>query len=272
MINKLTLVRKLSCVFTAGVLLGGSCFAKENAKVKEIVEPKYYAELVKNGMVTKYGENPSEGFKLIPDSEFSDKLAETLIQKNPKNFPYTFEGLYLIDKKEILEKSNSTKTEITISDVAHVVRSISKMQGMKYYSTTKKKECVLYKKTYMIAGPEDKTKIEDQNTGNADGQVSYCLQDDNSFGINTYRLSYRQSEDTLWCNHYIMDKMGVGPFKAIYKGKMIINILVIDCGEDILLYLNTDVDSIKYPGIKGQISDSMFARMNAVQVWFKTQF
>ena len=124
----------------------------------------------------------------------------------------------------------------------------------------------------MIAGPDDRTRIEDQNTGNADGQVSYCLQDDNSFGINTYRLSYRQNEDTLWCNHYIMDKMGVGPFKAIYKGKMIINILVVDCGEDILLYLNTDVDSIKYPGIKGQIADSMFARMNAVQVWFKTQF
>lgn len=272
MFSKLTLVRKMSCLFAAGVLLGGACLARENAKVKEIVDSKYYAELVKKGEVTKYGENPSEGFMLIPDSEFSNLVADTLIKKNPKNFPYTFEGLYLIDKKEILQKSGSNKSEITIPDVAHVVRSISKMQGMKYYSNTKKKECVLYKKTYMIAGPDDRTRIEDQNTGNADGQVSYCLQDDNSFGINTYRLSYRQNEDTLWCNHYIMDKMGVGPFKAIYKGKMIINILVVDCGEDILLYLNTDVDSIKYPGIKGQIADSMFARMNAVQVWFKTQF
>ena len=272
MFNKLTAVRKIGCAFAAGILLGGPCLARENAKIKEVVDPKYYDELVRNGVVTKYGENPNGGFVLIPESAFTNKLGETLIKKSPKNFSYTFEGLYLIEKKEILAKSGSSKTDITIPDVARVVRSISKMQGMKYYSTTKKKECVLYKKTYMIAGPEDRTRIDDQNTGNADGQISYCLQDDNSFGINTYKLSYRQNEDTLWCNHYIMDKMGVGPFKAIYPGKMIINILVIDCGEDILLYLNTDVDSVKYPGIKGQISDSMFARMNAVQIWFKTQF
>ena len=215
MFSKLTLVRKMSCVFAAGVLLGGACLARENAKVKEIVDSKYYAELVKKGEVTKYGENPSEGFMLIPDSEFSNLVAETLIKKNPKNFPYTFEGLYLIDKKEILQKSGSNKSEITIPDVAHVVRSISKMQGMKYYSNTKKKECVLYKKTYMIAGPDDRTRIEDQNTGNADGQVSYCLQDDNSFGVNTYKLSCFQKDDTLLCNFSILDKMGIGPFKAI---------------------------------------------------------
>jgi hypothetical protein len=146
------------------------------------------------------------------------------------------------------------------------------MQGMKYYSTTKKKECVLYDKAYMIAGPGDERKIEDQNTGNADGQISYCLQDDNSFGKNTYKLSYFQQEDTLLCQFSILDKMGLGPFKAIYPGKMTINILVIDCGEDILLYLNTDLDSVKFPGIKGQITDSMSSRMDAVYEWFITQF
>ena len=66
--------------------------------------------------------------------------------------------------------------------------------------------------------------------------------------------------------------MGIGPFKAIYPDKMIINILVIDCGDDLLLYLNTDLDSVKYPGIKGQITDSMSSRMDAVYKWFITQF
>ena len=66
--------------------------------------------------------------------------------------------------------------------------------------------------------------------------------------------------------------MGIGPFKAIYPEKMKINILVIDCGEDLLLYMNTDLDSVKFPGIKGQITDSMSARMNAVYNWFITQF
>ena len=146
------------------------------------------------------------------------------------------------------------------------------MQGMKYFSATKKKECVLYEKAYMIKGPGNKTKVADQNTGNADGQVSYCLQDDNSFGVNTYKLSYFQKSDMLLCRFDILDKMGLGPFNAIYPGKMVINILVIDCGDDLLLYLNTDMDSIKFPGIKGQITDSMSSRMDAVYKWFITQF
>ena len=270
--NKLTFVRKVTCLLTTGVLLGGACFAGENAKVKELVASKYYNTLVSKGIVASYRDDGSAGFNLLPKTVYASEINKTQVAKEAKNFPYTYEGLYLLSKKELLAKGSSGKTEITIQDVADTVRSISKMQGMKYYSTTKKKECVLYEKTYMIAGPKDKTKIADQNRGNADGQVSYCLQDDNSFGINTYKLSYRQNEDTLWCNFSIMDKMGIGPFKAIYPGKMIINILVIDCGDDLLLYLCTDTDSVKFPGIRGQITDSMSSRMDAVYKWFKTQF
>ena len=272
MTNKLTFVRKMNCLLAAGLLLGGTCLAKENARVKELVGSKYYEKLSKDGFVAEYRDDGSTGFFLLPDTVYSKEIGSSMIEKLPKNYPYTYEGLYLLDKKELLANGNSEKTTITIDDVSHVVRSISKMQGMKYYSTTKKKECVLYEKTYMIAGEKDKTKIADQNTGNADGQISYCLQDDNSFGINTYKLSYHQNEDTLWCKFSILDKMGLGPFKAIYPDKMIINIIVIDCGDDLLLYLCTDLDSVKFPGIKGQITDSMSSRMEAVYKWFITQF
>lgn len=266
------LFKKMSMVLLAGSLFSAAGFSAENVKVKDLVPAKYYDALVKKGTVSEYRDDGSKGYKLLPETVYSSKINGSMIEKEPKNYPYTYEGLYLLSKKDLLAKGNSGKSTITIDDVAVVVRSISKMQGMKYYSTTKKKECVLYEKTYMIAGPNDKTPVADQNTGNADGQVSYCLQDDNSFGVNTYKLSYLQTGDTLLCNFTILDKMGIGPFKAIYPGKMIINILVIDCGDDLLLYLNTDLDSVKYPGIKGQITDSMSSRMDAVYKWFITQF
>ncbi len=266
------LIKRISCVFFAGLVFTGTLVAGENSKVKELVSPKYYAELVNKGIVSEYRDNGSKGYFLLPESVYSSKISDSMIEKDANNYPFTYEGLYLLNKKDLLSRGSSGKSTITIDDVSVVVRSISKMQGMKYYSTTKKKECVLYEKTYMIAGPGDKTKVADQNTGNADGQVSYCLQDDNSFGVNTYKLSYFQSGDTLLCTFSILDKMGLGPFKAIYPGKMLINILVIDCGDDLLLYLNTDLDSIKFPGIKGQITDSMSSRMDAVYKWFITQF
>ena len=273
--KKLTLVSKIKktgCIFAAGLLLAGTCFAGENAKVKELVGAQYYDKLISKGVVSQYRDDASKGFKLLPKTIYESKINESQVEKDPKNFAYTYEGLYLLNKKDLLAKGKKGKSTITIDDVSVVVRSVSKMQGMTYYSSTKKKECVLYEKAYMIAGPGKKTKIEDQNTGNADGQVSYCLQDDNSFGVNTYKLSYFQKNDSLLCRFDILDKMGLGPFNAIYPGKMVINILVIDCGEDLLLYLNTDLDSIKFPGIKGQITDSMSTRMDAVYKWFTTQF
>ena len=264
--------KKLAGLLLTGALLGGYCLAAEHAKVKELVAARYYDTLVAKGVVSEYRDDGARGFRLLPKTVFESKINESMVAKDPKNYPYTYEGLYLLSKKEILAKSGSSKSTITIDDVSVVVRSVSKMQGMTYYSSTKKKECVLYDKAYMIKGEGNKTKVPDQNTGNANGQVSYCLQDDNSFGVNTYRLSYFQQNDSLLCRFDILDKMGLGPFNAIYPGKMVINILVIDCGDDLLLYLNTDLDSVKFPGIKGQITESMSARMDAVYKWFKTQF
>ena len=245
--------KKFNCVLAAGVLFGSLCFAGENAKVKELVSAQYYDKLISKGTVSEYRDNGAKGFKLLPKSIYASKINESQIEKEEKNYPYTYEGLYILSKKDLLAKGKSGKSTITIDDVSVVVRSVSKMQGMTYYSSTK-------------------NKIEDQNTGNADGQVSYCLQDDNSFGVNTYKLSYFQKDDSLLCRFEILDKMGLGPFNAIYPGKMVINILVTDCGDDLLLYLNTDLDSIKFPGIKGQITDSMSSRMDAVYKWFITQF
>ena len=69
-----------------------------------------------------------------------------------------------------------------------------------------------------------------------------------------------------------MDTMGVGPFNAIYPERLKIFLLVVDCGDDLLLYFCTDADAKKFPGIEDTIEDSMTARMEAVYSWFKKQF
>ncbi len=266
---KKLLVSVMALITAAFVFAEGSA---GNAKVKQLVNPAYYDKLIAEGIVTEKRMDGSEGFLLLPETIYSEDVKGSMVKKDSKNFPYTYESLYFLNKKDLLTKSNSSDTEITMEDVARVVRSVSKMQGMKYYSTTHKKEMVLYSKAYMIAGPKDKTKIEDQNTGNADGQISYCIQHDNSFGLNTYKLYYFQKDDSLLCRFEIIDKMGIGPFKAIYPSQMIINILVVDCGDDLLLYLSTDLDAVRFPGIKKQITNSMESRMDAVYKWFITQF
>lgn len=238
---------------------------------KELVNEKYFDELVKNEVVTVMKDDASNSLELLPKSEYAEKLKGNIIKKADGNYPFTYESLYFKSKADLLKTSNSTADSFDISDISRICRSVSKMEGMTYMSSSKKKEVVLYDKAYMTDGVKG-PKIADLNTGNADGQVSYCMQNDNTFGECNYRLNYYQSEKEMMAVFTNTTVVGLGPFKAIYPDLMRINILVIDLGEDILFYICCDLDSVKFPGIKNQITDSMTSRMNAVYNWFIKQF
>lgn len=262
--------RKFS-LFFASFLMGSLIFA-ESIDVKKVVNPAYYDELVKNGSVIKSRDNGSKNLLLLPETQKKQSINDSLVVKKEKDYPFTYESLYLLKKADLLKSSGSSKTNIDINDVSCLCRSISKMQGMKYYSTTRKKEMVLYEKAYTIKDAQSKEAIPDQNTGNADGQVLYCLQDDSSFGVTRYELHYYQNENELLARFINKDIMGIGPVKAIYENDLVINLLVQDCGDSLLLYICADLDSVKFPGIKGQITDSISSRMDALYKWFIKQF
>lgn len=252
-----------------------ACLAMEAwatpAAMKGRVNPKYYDELMSKGVVSLIRDDGSMNLELIPETSYSQNVKGNMITKNAKNYPFTYESLYYMSKKDLLKASNSSNTDVTLNDISRVCRSVSKMEGMTYYSSTRKRQEVLYSRAYMLDGP-DGGKIADQNTGNANGQVSYCMQDDASFGVCRYKLNYSQSDKEMLAVFSNLDILGLGPFKAIYPGLLTINILVVDGGDDILFYICCDLDSVKFPGIKGQITESMTTRMDAVYNWFLKQF
>ena len=267
-------LKKIALILVSAIFVG-TLFAQQVVDVKEMVPPQYLDELISNGRVIVSSDG-SKGFQLLPETYYTAQIRASEVEKEEKNFPFIYEGLYYLNKDEILKTSNSSKTDITIDDVAVVVRSVSKMEGMEYYSNRRGRYEVLYDECYTIR-EEDldvrrPERIPDQNFGPADGQVIYCQQKDSSFGRNKYKLSYHQHDNELFTQFVLMDNMGAGPFNALYPGKMKINLLVVDCGDNLLLYLCTDVDSKKFPGIAGMIVDSMTARMEAVYNWFLKQF
>ena len=239
---------------------------------KSFLSEEVYTELEKNGFVKKIHAGNDSDYELLPLCEYKEICLQNKVVKSEENFPFIYESLFLISKADILKKSNSTKQTFNIDDVSTVFRSFSKMEGMKYFSTTRKKEKILYEKAYTIANETSSEKIPDENKGNANGQVCFCYQEDASFGVCRYKVEYKQSQETLFALFTNVDTLGIGPFKAIFPGKMRINTIVIDCGDSILLYLGTDADSKKLPGIKGQLEDSFSSRMDAIYKWFLTQF
>lgn len=256
------------------VLAAGACLFAENSvkSAKDLVNPKYYDKLVKDGFVRIISTSADTDFVLLPENDYKQNCLDYSVKKKDGNFPFVTESLFYIPKSECIKKSGSKKQELGIKDVSVIFRSVSKMEGMNYYSLNKKKEEVLYKGAYMVNNAKDRKKIADPIEGSANEKTYYCFQHDVSFGKCVYELHYYENDGTFYANFCNIDTMGIGPVKAINPGNMRINAVVIDCGDSFLLYLATDTDCINFPGIEKTLTNSLTSRMDALYKWFLTMF
>lgn len=265
-------MKKRFFVFSVVLFCCFRIWADDNLSIKSIVNPEYYEELMTNKSVQLIHTDREATLVLIPEGEYKNSLLNGVIVKKNNKYPFLTENLFVFNKNEILKNNNSSKKDITIEDISKVVRSISTMKGIKYYSINQKKEFVLYKDTYMIESFENQVKIEDQTSGSADGKIYYCYQNDHSFGECIYKLSYFQNEKTIYTEFNNLGTMGISLFKAVDPYDMKINILVENCGDDILLYLQTDTRFEKIPGIAKFAKNSLIARVESIKTWFLSQF
>lgn len=249
-----------------------SIWANSDEKIKSIVNPEYYDELMENKSVKLIYTEADAQLVLVPESEYKSDLMNGIIVKEKNKYPFLTENLFIFNKQEILKNNNSSKKDITIADISKVVRSISTMKGITYYSLNQNKEFVLYKDTYMIESFENQVKIEDQTNGSSDGKTYYCYQHDHSFGSCIYKLTYFENDKTIYTEFNNMGTMGVSLFKAVDPNDMKIHIIVEDCGEDILLYLQTDTSFAKLPGIAKFAKNSLTSRIESIKTWFLSQF
>lgn len=263
-------MKKIFLIFSSIFLLCSNLSA-EKYKVEEIVNEKVLPNLTKIGsIVAIHSDKNMDKIMIAPSGIYNEKLQSLRVPKT--NSAFFAETLYLLPKSELLK--NSDKTDISVQDISVVMRSISKMEGMRYHFAEKKGGDVLYEKAYMIDNPQNKNKIPDQNTGSADGQVSYCLQKDRTFGKNTYKLEYFQSENEILGTFLNEDGIGLLGIDAVKAHNLRIIINIFDCGDSILLYLSTDANYKGIPliNMRNKIKESMLERMDAVYRWFKVQF
>ena len=208
---------------------------------------------------------------LVPNTELS-KLAVSHWDNEEKP-RLTSEKLFYLDKKTIGSKEesqgdNSSAKNLTIEDVSKVIRSISTMKGTEYYSNRHKKWETLYHEAYLVASPEDKTRIPDDTEGSADGKTLYCMQDDNSFGKCYYSLSYLQRENEVSVCFDNFESLKFAFITAAKPHNIKINLVVIDEGEYFLVYLIVQAYYPRVSFLEEKMIDSFNARVDSIYKWF----
>jgi len=198
---------------------------------------------------------------LLPDTEFSGAIKEHVFGGWSDKSGHALEKIYVVPKADL-------RAGFGIQDAGVLMRSISKMQGMLYYSRSDKDWGVLYSSAYRLQNAKDGKAIADDTQGSADQKTIYAFMDDNTFGKSEYKITYRQTETQLVMFMENVSALCYGPLKAVQPGGFKLCASVIDQGDHFLVYMCDCAEFKIISALKQRLNNSFEARLEAICLWF----
>jgi hypothetical protein len=196
----------------------------------------------------------------FPKTELGKKALSVWDGEKPPCF--TGEQLYLIRKQTI---------ENDIEQAAVVARAVSTMEGIQYYSNTRKRTETLYPFCYMIDDPVSKNRIPDV-LGIVENKQYYLYQKDASLGKCVYTLNFFQTDTELSLEATNLDPIKVLLITAIKKQNLKIYILVSDVGTEFLMYVLVQSVIPETQMITNIMTKSFSSRSDALAAWINDNY
>lgn len=244
----------------------------ENLERQKILSPLVEEFLFPNDEISHiFSENDFEA-KLIPQTQFADSIKNFVFGKiAPEKMGFAEEKLYRLPKSEI---ENKNVIALDTSTVSKIMRSISKMQGMQYFSRSRKSWDELYSQAFRVENPDSKnfSAAPDLNEGDANGLEIFAFLNDHTFGESVYKISYKQNQDALLMLMENYSALTYGPVKAVKPGDLKMGVCIIDCGDEFLFYIGNYAEFKMISALKKRLNNSFEARLEAIYNWFKNQF
>ena len=239
------------------------CAAEDTrARLEAFLPASTAAELAAKGYLQKsqYKE-PGAGLSLAPSLLLAQEAAGFWEGQPPV---FLSESLYLYRKPAALQCLPGGD----IRRISELLRSLSALEGIQYYSASRKKMHTLYQKSYAVQNSAARIRIADPVSGSADGKIIWAVQKDTTFGEFLYRYGYRQTETAVAFYSSNADPMTLSFIKLIDPGKLRISLVVQDMGDSLLIYSITRADFANVPGIEGKLTASFSNRVDAIYKWF----
>ena len=219
-------------------------------------------ELLRQGCLLRSVYNKERAVpQLAPLFAVPQTFAEGWNKGNPT---FLIEALYLHKKTQGGAKD--------INKISRILRSVSKLEGLQYYSSSRKKMRTLYEVSYAIDDLKTEERVADPiDNPSADFSV-YVLQKDLTFDKNIYRYRFCADADSAG---FISTNVGVlkySVFKAIEPENLEASISVTDFGEYLLIHLLTRADFTAPSVFRERVHNSFRTRGEAVYGWFIAQY
>lgn len=152
----------------------------------------------------------------------------------------------------------------------NIMRSIGSLEGIEYYSASRKTMRLFYESSSLVSAPDGKTSLPDTRLHTLpSGETLYARQKDLSFGDNVYRIELLSGADFVHFSSINTGAVSYGIIPLAGKEKIKIQVLLINADEGVLIYTLSSVNAVLLPGMRGKLEDSFGNRAAAVFAWFK---
>ncbi len=236
------------------------------ASLESLLPAESVTELLQQGKIQKTvyrqkGQLPS----LAPDSP---------LYKECVNFwkgaeaPFFIETLYLYKKPAARQAAVGDD----IANISIILRSLSLLKGIEYFSTSRQKMRILYDESYVVDNVISRKKIPDPVQGNADNIKIIAVQKDLTFGKYAYSYAYRQTQDSVAFFSNNIDPLYYTIAKIVEPDKLHVSLVIQDFGDYLLVYGLTKANFAAIPGLDSKLNASFSTRTEALYKWFIKEY
>lgn len=247
---------------TAGLLFAQVPESIPESVLNSFLSKEQQTTLLQDGRLLRSAYNRKDAAPQLAPPFAVPQLFSTNWNKGSPTF--LIEALYLYKKA----RGGIKDTE----KLSRILRSVSKLEGLQYYSSSRKKMRTLYERSYLIESPKNRTPLEDPlNNPSADFSV-YVLQKDLTFGKNIYRYRFCSDSDSSGFLSTNNDVLKYSVFKAVEPGHLQASLAVTDLGDYLLIYALTEAQFSAPSVLHERVQNSFRTRGEAVYTWFISQY
>ena len=143
------------------------------------------------------------------------------------------------------------------------------MEGIEYYSASRKRMRTLFAQSYVIDGPEKQERVPDPLVREIPAYSRlYIFQEDLTFGENVYRSEYRYSEQYFFLTNRNTTTMRYFLLPMVRPEQSVTYILLVPAGKELLFYGATGAHTMGFFGLERKKEESFYNRLKAIYGWF----
>jgi hypothetical protein len=245
------------------MLAGAACLPLAAASLEELTGTERAAELLAGNIVTRTQLKDPRPLLIPRHTELRRLVDEIMAGLGPGLF---VESLYRYEKPAGPAADWTAAERLRLYNEA---TALSSLEGIQYYSASRKTMRTFYDYSRIIDGPETRQVLPDPAFADVPAeQRLYARQRDLTFGDNIYRYDYLALDDALIFVQQNLTAMNVGIIPAVGKNRLRSVAAVIDAGDSLLIYIASMAKAASLPGLGGRIGNSFTNRAEAILKWF----